>query len=171
MKSEEFIYRSGTLKDIDQLVQLAIASYSPYTTLLTAEHANQLTAILKDEKKIIPLLEIGKCFVCIHQNTIVGMAFLIPNGHPYDFYKPEWAQIRYVGVHPDYQGMGIAKKLTQMCITYAKDTGEKTIALHTSEFMDAARHVYESLGFKRDKELDPRFGKIYWSYLLDLTKN
>jgi len=168
MKSEELIYRSGNLKDIDQLVQLAIDSYGPYTTILSAEHANELTAILKDENKIIPLLEKGKCFVCIHQSNVVGMAFLVPNGHPFEFYKTEWAQIRYVGVHPDYQGMGIAKKLTHMCITHAKDTGEKTIALHTSEFMDAARHIYESLGFKRDKELEPRFGKIYWLYLLNL---
>ncbi|MDX2173612.1 MAG: hypothetical protein SFY56_10845 [Bacteroidota bacterium] len=36
-----------------------------------------------------------------------------------------------------------------MCIAHAKQNNEKTIALHTSEFMDAARHIYEGLGFNR----------------------
>jgi len=168
MNPKELLYRSATLKDADELVQLSIDSYSPYLPLLTAEHANKLSSVLKDKEKIVALLEKSKCFVCIHQNTIVGMAFLVPQGHPFNFYLPEWAQIRMVGVHPDYKGMGIATKLTQMCITHAKDNGEKIIALHTSEFMDAARHIYESLGFKKERELDPIFGKRYWLYLLNL---
>jgi len=45
---------------------------------------------------------------------------------------------------------------------------EKTIALHTSEFMDAARHIYEGLGFIMVKEIPPRYGKRYWLYRLDL---
>ena len=168
MKPEEFTYRSASIKDTEQLVRLSIDSYSPYLTLLSAEHANKLASVIKDKEKITVLLETGKCFVAIHQNKIVGMAYLIRNGHPFAFYQPEWAQIRMVGVHPDYQGMGIAKKLTQMCITHAKDTGEKTIALHTSEFMDAARHIYEGLGFIKERELDPIFGKRYWLYLLTI---
>jgi ribosomal protein S18 acetylase RimI-like enzyme len=168
MNAEELTYRSATIKDIDELVQLSIDSYGPYTTMLSAEHANILSAVIKDKNNIISILERSKCFVCIHQNNIIGMAFLVSNGHPHDFYKAEWAQIRMVGVHPEYQGMGIAKKLTQMCITHAKDTGEKTIALHTSEFMDAARHIYENLGFKIEREIEPRFGKRYWLYLLHI---
>jgi ribosomal protein S18 acetylase RimI-like enzyme len=56
-----------------------------------------------------------------------------------------------------------------MCIDKAKQTKEKTIALHTSEFMDAARHIYESLGFKVLHEIAPRLGKKYWLYTLDLS--
>ncbi|HET6226329.1 MAG TPA: GNAT family N-acetyltransferase [Bacteroidia bacterium] len=168
MKPDDFTYRSATIKDVDELVQLSIDSYSPYITLLSAEHANKLAHVIKDKENILALLDRAKCFICIHQNKIIGMAFLVKSGQPHDFYEAIWAQIRMVGVHPDYQGMGIAKKLTQMCITHAKDTGEKTIALHTSEFMDAARHIYESLGFKREKELEKRFGKIYWLYLLHI---
>jgi ribosomal protein S18 acetylase RimI-like enzyme len=74
-----------------------------------------------------------------------------------------------VGVNPNYQGQGIAKVLTRMCIDYAKQNNEKTIALHTSEFMDAARHIYEDAGFKVLKEIPPLFGKKYWIYTLDLN--
>jgi ribosomal protein S18 acetylase RimI-like enzyme len=71
-------------------------------------------------------------------------------------------------VHPQFRGRGIAKELTAFCIKYAKETNEKTIALHTSEFMHAARHTYESLGFAKLKEIDPIFGKRYWLYTMQL---
>ncbi len=169
MGADEFTYRSAGIKDKTELQELAIVSYSPYATLMTAEHANTLTTNLKNEEKMTDLINNSKCFVCIHQNQIIGMAFIVPHGNPWQVFQAEWSYIRMVGVHPDYRGKGIAKKLTQMCITFAKDTHEKTIALHTSEFMDAARHIYENLGFKKVKEIDPIFGKRYWLYLLEMT--
>jgi ribosomal protein S18 acetylase RimI-like enzyme len=72
-----------------------------------------------------------------------------------------------VGVDPAYRGQGIAKTLTKMCIDHARYNNEKTIALHTSEFMGPARHIYESMGFKVQYEI-PLFGKRYWIYKLDL---
>lgn len=41
--------------------------------------------------------------------------------------------------------------------------------LHTSEMMGAARHIYESLGFKKLREIEPRYGKKYWLYKLELV--
>lgn len=168
MSATEFTYRSGTFNDKTELLELFQASYGPYVTLLNAEHANKLSAVLKDEEKMEALIKNSKSFICIHQNKIVGMAFIVLRGHPWDVFKTEWAYVRLVGVHPDYQGKGIAKTLTQMCITFAKENHEKTLALHTSEFMDAARHIYEKLGFRRYQEIEPRFGKKYWLYLLDI---
>jgi ribosomal protein S18 acetylase RimI-like enzyme len=72
-------------------------------------------------------------------------------------------------VDPDYQGKGIAKMLTKKCIEHAIVLKEKTIALHTSEMMHAARHIYESAGFTILKEIEPRLGKRYWIYTLALN--
>jgi ribosomal protein S18 acetylase RimI-like enzyme len=55
-----------------------------------------------------------------------------------------------------------------MCIDEARARGERTVMLHTSEFMDAARHIYESLGFKRIRDIGLRFGKMYYLYCLEL---
>jgi len=77
--------------------------------------------------------------------------------------------MRMVGVNPKHRGQGIAKTLTEMCIEFAKQSDEKTIALHTSEFMDAARHIYENIGFTVLKEIPLLFGKKYWLYTLDLN--
>jgi ribosomal protein S18 acetylase RimI-like enzyme len=169
MSVNEFTYRSAGIKDKTELQELAIAAYSPFSTLMTAEDANKWISGLKNEERMTSLINNAKCFVCIDQNKIIGMAFIIPHGNPWDIFKTEWSYIRMVGVHPDYRGKGIAKKLTHLCITFAKDTQEQTIALHTSEFMDDARHIYENLGFRQVKEIEPRFGKKYWLYLLELT--
>ena len=58
-----------------------------------------------------------------------------------------------------------------MCIDIANRNGEKTIALHTSEMMDKARHIYESLGFTILREIDQRLGKRYWLYTLEINDN
>lgn len=96
------------------------------------------------------------------------MAFLIPKGNPSDIYDKDWCSIRFVTVDPDFGGQGIGRKLTTICIDRAIQNGEKIIALHTSELMNNARHIYESLGFKIVREIDPRLGKRYWLYLLQL---
>jgi ribosomal protein S18 acetylase RimI-like enzyme len=73
-----------------------------------------------------------------------------------------------VGVHPDYSGRGICRALMELCLNHAKHTNEKIVALHTSEFMDAARHIYQSMGFKVIRDLPLRFGKQYWLYTLEI---
>ncbi|HTA61317.1 MAG TPA: GNAT family N-acetyltransferase, partial [Bacteroidia bacterium] len=100
---------------------------------------------------------------------IIGMAYIVSSGNPWDIFKAEWSYIRMVGVNPAYGGQGIAKALTSMCINHAVKTNEKIIALHTSEFMNAARHIYESLGFKILQPIEPRFGKKYWLYTLSIN--
>jgi len=96
------------------------------------------------------------------------MAFLVPSGNPTDIYRKEWSYIRFVSVDPEFTGRGIGRKLTMMCIDKARANGENIIALHTSEIMGNARHIYESLGFRVLKEIDRRLGKRYWLYTLNL---
>jgi ribosomal protein S18 acetylase RimI-like enzyme len=35
--------------------------------------------------------------------------------------------------------------------------------------MNDARHIYESIGFKKYKEIDPIYGMKYWLYKLELA--
>lgn len=164
----KFIYRTASHADKDQLKSLGIISYGQFYNVLTPENFKTLNDNLNNDDKLIELINLSTCYVCIYQDVIVGMAHIIASGNPSDIFKTEWSYIRMVGVNPKFQGQGIAKSLTQMCIDKAKETNEKMIALHTSEFMDAARHIYESLGFKVLQEIDQRLGKKYWLYTLDL---
>jgi ribosomal protein S18 acetylase RimI-like enzyme len=147
-------------------MDLGQISYGQYAQVLTPDNFAILNKFLHDEKSWTELINHSYPFVCEEEGVIAGMAFLITSGNPTDIYDATWCYIRMVGVHPDYAGQGIGKKLTLLCIEKAKELKENTIALHTSEFMDAARHIYEKIGFTVLREIAPRFGKRYWLYTL-----
>ena len=159
---KELTYRTATEKDLKQLQLLGLLAYGQYKPTITKENWEKWETAFKDESNFIGLLKISICFVCEDEDEIVGMAFFIPSGNPFVHFPIEWSYIRYVGVNPTYSGKGIGKKLTQQCIEAARNAGEKTIGLHTSEFQNAARHIYESLGFIKQKELQPIFGKVFY---------
>ena len=96
------------------------------------------------------------------------MSFLVASGNPTEIYNEDQCYIRFVTVSKEYEGLKIGQNLTQKCIEFARTNGEKKIALHTSEFMNKARHIYEKLGFKIVKEIEPRYGKKYWLYEMNL---
>lgn len=164
-----FTYRDGSIQDKEQLKQLGIISYGQFSNILTSDNWTKLNDFLHNEDKLTDLINKSKVYVCLDKNEIIGMAYIVPNGNPWDIFDAEWSYIRMVGVNPKYEGKGIARTLIKMCIDHAKKTNEKIIALHTSEFMDAARHIYETLGFKKVREIEPRLGKKYWLYMLDLN--
>ncbi len=55
--------------------------------------------------------------------------------------------IANVGVHPDYQRRGIARRLMQASIDMIHHRGGKMAVLQVDEDNDAARALYQSLGF------------------------
>jgi ribosomal protein S18 acetylase RimI-like enzyme len=161
-------YRTGTNDDIEQLVQLGIQSWSRFKPTLTEDNWQKLINNVSNPNTYTELLSKSHCFICTHNEQIIGMAFLMYSGTAFDVYEANWCSIRFVIVHTDYNGKGIGKQLTQLCIGKAKELDEKTIALHTSEIMPDARHIYESLGFSILKEINPRFGKRYWLYTMEI---
>lgn len=163
-----FTYRTATIADIPQLLQLGLDSFGTFQNVLTEDNWAKLHGNLKNENVYTDLLDKSTCFVCVFNEQIVGMAFFIPNGNPTEIYDASWSYVRMVGVHPDFGGRGIGRELMQTCIAAAKETNEKVVALHTSEFMDAARYIYESMGFVKVKDLESRFGKRYWLYRLEI---
>ena len=163
-------YRQGTIDDLNELKHMAVKSWGQFQSKLTSDNWEKLYNSLTENKTYTELLDKSNCIVCTSdQSKIIGMAFLVPNGNPTDIYDKEWSYIRFVSVDPDFCGQGIGRNLTNICIETARQNGEKTIALHTSELMDKARHIYESLGFKILREIDQRLGKKYWLYKLELV--
>ena len=167
----ELKYRDGNINDLRSLKDLAVRSWSQFRDKISSDNWETLYNNLNNDNTYIELLDKSKCFVCTtDKDEIIGMAFLVSSGNPTDIYDKEWCYIRFVSVDPNYGGQGIGRRLTEQCIQHAKDKGEKTIALHTSEIMEQARHIYERLGFKILKEIDHRLGKRYWLYTLDINQ-
>ena len=163
-------YRKGNINDLNAIKKLAIKSWSEFKSELTNENWQDLYETLTNEKTYTDLIEKSYFVVCENLNEeIIGMSFLVPNGNPTEIYDKSWCYIRFVTVDPDFGGNGIGKKLTENCIEFAKKSGEITVALHTSEMMDKARHIYEKLGFEILREIEPRLGKKYWLYSLNIA--
>lgn len=161
--------REGNSNDLPGLKKLALDSWKQYRSVLTDENWNRLYSTLSADNTFIELLNNSCSFVCENnEKELIGMSFLVPSGNPTDIYTPEQCYIRFVTVSPAYAGRQLGQKLTEKCIEKAKETNESVIALHTSEFMDSARHVYEKLGFQISRELPSRLGKRYWLYELKI---
>ncbi len=66
------------------------------------------------------------------------------------------ASIRMLSVAPKHKRRGIGRALSEECIVHARKDGKRAVVLHADEIMNAARALYESLGFVRDPARDFR---------------
>ena len=64
------------------------------------------------------------------------------------------AGVRLLAIAPDHQGKGIARALTAFTIDRARGLGKARLLLHSTDFMNSAHRLYESMGFVRAPELD-----------------
>jgi ribosomal protein S18 acetylase RimI-like enzyme len=167
--NNDLIYCEGSISDKEALKQLGILSYNQFSKILSPADWNTMDRFLKNDKMWDQLVNNSKIFVCKDKEKLIGMAYLVPSGNPSHIYPADWSYIRMVGVDPAYRGKGIARRLTQLCVDYARESNEKIVGLHTSEKMDDARHIYESAGFAVYKEIDPIYGMKYWLYKLEIT--
>jgi ribosomal protein S18 acetylase RimI-like enzyme len=71
-----------------------------------------------------------------------------------EFSDSEAAGIRMLAVHPDHQGAGIGRALTEACIARARAEGRPRIVLHSTQVMVVARAMYARMGFVEAPELD-----------------
>lgn len=105
------------------------------------------------------------------QGTIVGSVGYCPagKGDP-TIFPSDWAAVLLLAVSPTHRGRGIARELVSACIQCARNDAAQVIGLFTSELMTAAQQLYESLGFRREREQPSRYGLRYWRYKLQLAE-
>ena len=164
-------FRKGNKNDLEKLKKLGVKSWIQFKDELTNDNWNELYETLNNYDTYSKLLENSECLICENNDKeIIGLAFLVPNGNPTEIYNEKWCHLRFVSVNPEFRGKRIGETLTKICIEIALKNNERTMALHTSEIMKSARHIYEKIGFKILKELEPRLGVKYWLYTLELNE-
>lgn len=60
----------------------------------------------------------------------------------------ETAQLRYFLLEPETRGRGLGHKLVDKALDFCQEKGYKRVFLETICFLEAARHIYASKGFK-----------------------
>lgn len=59
------------------------------------------------------------------------------------------AELRWLLLHPDLRGRGLGRHLLQRALAFCEETGHETVFLWTVDRLEAARRLYESVGFER----------------------
>ena len=78
----------------------------------------------------------GDSFIALLGNRIVGTISAyrsFPDDHHPYYQRPNLVYFGQFGVHPDFQGLGIAKRLYQTVENHARALGATEIALDTAE--------------------------------------
>jgi GNAT superfamily N-acetyltransferase len=80
------------------------------------------------------------------------------------------AQLRILLVDPAARGLGIGARLTEECITFARQAGYRRLVLWTNDILTAARRVYQRAGFRLTSEEPHRsFGRDLTAQTWELT--
>ena len=82
-----------------------------------------------------------RCWIAEMEGDILGSVFIGKRSRT-------TAQLRMFIVEPRARGFGIGTKLLDECILFARQTGYRKIVLWTNAGLDAARRLYEAVGFK-----------------------
>lgn len=61
---------------------------------------------------------------------------------------PRSAQLRWFVLDPEYQGLGLGKRLMQTAMDFCKQQGYDHVFLWTIDFLDTALHIYKRHGFE-----------------------
>jgi ribosomal protein S18 acetylase RimI-like enzyme len=143
------------LAEIEALVKLAYAEFRDFFP------ETAWFAWMENIGKVIHA-ETGLILVVLESGKIVGVVKFYPDAAASNmgYWPAGVAAIRILAVHPEYRGRGLGRRLVQTCLDQARFLHIPALYLYTGVFMDAARRLYESLGFQRAPEYDRDPGPI-----------
>ncbi len=162
-------YREAAAEDVKALQELALVSYGILKPKLTPENWTKMESVLRSDQTFPLLVKTCYGFVC---ETMAGSSAW-PSSYPVETRQKFIPRIPVISAWWVFIPMQAERELpghlTRLCIEKARASGEKKISLHSAEIMYAARHIYESEGFKKIKILDEHYGLVYWLYEMELN--
>lgn len=148
----------------DRVARLAFAEYE-------AEYP-QWTPILRGGHPMSKIADEGELLVAEKDGAIVGCVGYIPPGRSRNaVFAKDWAALRFMAVDPAHRGQGISRALAIECARRARQDGARALALFTSPAMKIAVAMYERMGFRLQRRIDPVYGMTADLYCLPLDED
>lgn len=160
----DVLIREGTPEEQDEIETLVKTAYREFQPIFPAD---RWEAWMDNIWETVHSGQ-GVAIVVESQGKLQGVVKFYPHAGQAGMgqWPKEAASMRILAVHPDSRGKGYGILLVRECLRRARALKIHQIYLYTGTFMQAARHIYEKLGFKRALEFDRDPGPI--AYRLDL---
>ena len=106
--------------------------------------------------------DMDRVWIAEHNARIVGFLLLMHR-------ENNAAQLRYFLLEPEYRGIGLGKKLTNLFMDFLKAKDYASCYLWTTDEQDTAAAIYRKLGFTLTDEVEStEFGKLLKEHRYEL---
>ena len=168
------IRRSLTSERAEAL-DITLSAYTEYARAMRPEYWDSYRQHIVDT-----LTDFGAAqqLVAIANGAPVGTTLYCPPGSAFAddaenvAASPDCPEVRLLAVAPAGRGQGVAHAIMEFCIERARNDNAPGLVLHTMTIMEAARSLYDSMGFVRAPELDFQPAKEWFveGYRLDFDE-
>jgi GNAT superfamily N-acetyltransferase len=105
-----------------------------------------------------------RCWIAESRGERLGAVLVVKQ-------SPSVAKLRLLIVEPKARGFGLGRRLVSACVRFARAAGYSKLVLWTQSELEAARAIYEKLGFRKVRAEPHRsFGQSligeYWELAL-----
>jgi len=153
------VARDDELDEVSALIDVAYAQYDAFVEGASPERIASYEAYRIDRRDVRSRLNDSELLVAEVDDRLVGTVTFYPptpGATAGEGWLEGWASIRLLAVHPDARGLGIGRRLTEICVERARALGAPVLGLHTTVLMEVAKAMYERMGFVRAPEFDFR---------------
>jgi GNAT superfamily N-acetyltransferase len=152
------LVRPAAAREIPEIEAVTVAAYAEFRDRIPAAIFD---AYMGDMRRLADRWEEAEVLVAELNGRVAGTVTFYADASSEGLGLPKgWAGFRRLAVHPAMRGHGIGRLLTEKCLDTARRLAAPTVGVHTAAFMQAARSIYDQMGFRRCPEYDLRASEI-----------